>query len=146
MCLFQMWFFFSHFGHNFLPGRFKLSSFWGSFLSAPLLWRVLLLHVGERPGGSGVRPEPEVSPVVELSSLEGKATVLCTYHDMVFKCFLWHNKVLHFLFYCVSGTKILIPKIILIILTWPRIIIWLTAASNNSGDEFFYEAYGVKKN
>lgn len=145
MCLFQMWFFFSRFGHNFLPGRFKLSSFWGSFLSAPLLWRVFLLHVGERPGGSGVRPEPEVSPVVELSSLEGKATVLCTYHDMVFKCFLWHNKVLHFLFYGVSGTKILIPKIILIILTWPRIIIRLTAASNNSVDEFFYEAYGVKK-
>lgn len=55
-----------------------MSSVWGSFLSAPLLRGVLVLHVGERPGGSRVRPEPEVSPVVELSRLEGRGTTLCS--------------------------------------------------------------------
>lgn len=32
--------------------------------------------MGEGPGGSGVRPEPEVNPVVELSRLEGRTTPL----------------------------------------------------------------------
>lgn len=35
---------------------------------------MLVLHVGQRPGESGVGSEPEVRPVVELSSLEGKVT------------------------------------------------------------------------